>query len=84
MNRNASRLLLRSVSRSKGLKSGTYGFCSADRFYPDIPRSAGSKASECPLEPLSGSLWYGPKVRASALPSQTASPESILLGYFPL
>jgi hypothetical protein len=84
MNRNAFGLQVPGRSRSKGFKSGACGVCFAHRFYPDIVRSVRSKASECRLEPLNGSLWYGPKVRANALPSQTASPESIVLRYFPL
>ncbi len=84
MNSNSCDLLLPSGSRSNGLKSGTSGVCFAHRFYPGIARRPGFKAPDRRLEPLNQPLWHGLSVRAGAVPSQPASPESVLLGYFPL
>jgi hypothetical protein len=84
MNRNGCDLLLWSVWRSNGLKSGTYGFCFAHRFDLETARSAGSKAPDPRIEPFTETVWQGLSVRASVIPSQTDSLESTVFCYFPL
>jgi hypothetical protein len=84
MNDNSCDLLLSNGSRSNGLKSGTSEFCFAQRFNPGIARRAGAKTPDRRLELLNPPLWQGLIVRAGVVPSQTASPESIVFRYFPL
>ncbi len=84
MNSNSYDFPIPSGSRSNGLKSGTSGVCFAHRFYPGIARRPGFKAPDRRLELLHQPLWHGIGVRAGAVPSQTASPESVRLRYFPL
>ena len=84
MNRKAFDLQLPSRSRSKGFKSGACGVCFAHRFYLETAQSEESKAPDRRFETLKKSLWQGLDVPASAIASQTASPESIVVSYFPL
>jgi hypothetical protein len=84
MNRNTSFLLLPSRPRPTAPKLGSRGFCFDQRFRPGIARRPGSKASQRRLALLNEVSWYGNNFHASAVPSQTVSPELMQFGYFPL
>jgi hypothetical protein len=84
MRRKAFDLQLSSHCRSKGFKSGACGVCLAHRFYLETAQSAASKVPDRRFKPRKKTLWQGLNVPASAVPSQTASSESIVLRYFPL
>lgn len=85
MNRNTfGLLLLPSRLDPTAPKSGSCGFCSDQGFRPGITQSTVSNASQYPLALLNELFWYGGDRHASAVPSQTVSPEPIQSGYFPL
>lgn len=85
MNRNTSGLLLLpSPLDPTTPESGSYGFCSDQRFRPEIAPSTGSNASQHALALLKELFWYGGDRHASAVPSQTVNPEPTQSGYFPL
>jgi hypothetical protein len=84
MNDHSCDLLLPNGSRSNRLKSGTSGVCFVHTFCPGIVPAAGSKAPDVALNRSISPLGHAVIVRASAVPSQTVSPEPSELRYFPL
>jgi hypothetical protein len=84
MNRNTSGLVLQSGLRPTSPKPGSCGFCSDQGFRAGFVRWACSKTSQRRLALLNEVFWYGSNPHASAVPSQTVSPERRQFGYFPL
>jgi len=84
MNRNTVGLEMPSGLCPTAPKPGSCGFCSEERLGPKIARWVSSKASQRRVALLNKAFCYVNSLQASAVPSETASPERIQFGYFPL
>jgi hypothetical protein len=84
MNKNTSSLPPASRLRPTAPKPGGCGVCTDLGLRAGIARWAGATAPQRRLALRNEVFWYDANPYASAVSSQTVSPERIQSGYFPL